>query len=176
MKPPDKGFGAPFGAFQPGAAHEMLPSHQHKAVSIDRCPCSWHSGSHLHSCFSNQIFGYSLLFLFFLFFVINLMWPGARIKIITALPAFSPHHLQLRPHSCLGFKSICCTPGYANSSLHTSQRLRFTIRATQQCLKLSLKSPFPPLPSPFSLFFNPFQSRSPFSAQYCLSLAINEAL
>lgn len=55
---------------------------------------------------------------FFFFSIINFVRPGARIKIITALPAASPHHPPALAALALGSQGACCTPGYANR-LHT---------------------------------------------------------
>lgn len=102
------------------------------------------------------------------------MRPGARIKIITALPAASPHHPPALAALALGSQGACCTPGYANrlrTLLHGHDLPRGPhSKASNQASNLSFFSFFF-YPSIFSLFFNPSRGRSPSSPQYRLSLA-----
>lgn len=108
------------------------------------------------------------------------MWPGARMKINTALPAFSPHHPPAPAALAFWLRKCSLQMGLCKQAPHISLSLRSATGATQQSLKLSFKSFFffffftffPP----FSLFFNPSRGRSSFSPQYCLSPAINGAL
>lgn len=75
------------------------------------------AGTAPHICTAGSLTKYLIITfsLFFFFLIINFMWPGARMKINTALPAFFlPTAPRLRPHLRFGSESAHCKWGYAN--------------------------------------------------------------
>lgn len=106
------------------------------------------------------------------------MWPGARMKINTALPAFFSPLPPGSGRTCVLAPKVLAANGVMQTGstyfsvpeiCHEGHTAKFK---TKPQIFLFFFTFFPP----FSLFFNPSWGHSCFSPQYCLSLAINEAL
>lgn len=108
------------------------------------------------------------------------MWPGARMKINTALPAFFSPPPPSSGRTCVLAPKVLAANGVMQTGstyfsepaiCHGGHTAKFKTKP-----QIFLFFFFFTFFSPFSLFFNPSRGRSSFSPQYYLSPAINGAL